>query len=110
METDSSLVRSYRAAALDAESSVYTYFSFIVKPRHSEDDDPLRFHDSLKNLEVHQIRMFGNVRRNALKHFLDSLMKFLFSRVSGDEISHETINIILCKLVHNRIYLLGVNE
>jgi hypothetical protein len=35
-------------------------------------------------------------------------MEFLFSRVSGDEICHETIDIILCVLVHNRIYLLGV--
>jgi hypothetical protein len=36
-------------------------------------------------------------------------VEFLFSWVSGDEICHETINIILCVLIHNRIYLLGVS-
>jgi hypothetical protein len=34
-------------------------------------------------------------------------VEFLFTWVSGDEVSHETVDVVLCVLVHNRIYLFG---
>ena len=110
METDTALVRSYGAAALYPVTSVHTDFTFVIEPRNSEDDDSFWLHNPFEYLEVHEVWMLYNIRSNAFKHFLDCLVKFLFSRVSGDKICHETINIILCELVHNRIYLLGVYD
>ena len=107
METDTALVWTDSTAALNTESSVYMDLSFVVKPWNTEDDDSLWLYDSFKDLEVHKVRMFCNVWCNAFKNFLYRLMKFLFSGISGDEVCHETVNVILCKLVHICVYLLG---
>ena len=52
--------------------------------------------------------MLDNIWCDADKHFVDSLMEFLFSRISGDKVSHKSIYVLLCKLVHNHIYLWGL--
>ena len=108
MEADTTLVWTDSAAALYAESSVYLDLAFVVKPWNSEYYDPLRLYDPFKNLEIHKVWMLCNVWCDAFKNFLYCLVELLLTRIPGDKVCHETINVILCKLVHIRIYLLGV--
>ena len=93
----------FSEAPLYTIASVYSHLSFIIKPRHSEYYDSLRLYDSFKNLLIHEIWVFYNVRSYAFEYFSDSLMKLLLSGILSCKFSHEAIYILLNKLIH--IYL-----
>ena len=108
MEADSALVWTDCAVALHPVASVDADFAFVIEPRYTENDDSFRFYDSLKNLHIHKVRVFNDIWRYADEHFVDCLMKFLFSWILGNKVCHKSIYILLCKLVHSYIYLLGL--
>ena len=108
MEADSTFVWTDCTVTLNSVASVDAHFSFVIKPRHAENDDSFRFYDSFKNLHIHKVGVFNDIRRYADEHFVDCLMKFLFSWISGNKVSHKSIYILLCELVHSYIYLLGL--
>ena len=105
METDSALVWTDGTVALDSVASVHSYFAFVVYPRHTENDYALRLHDSFQNLLVHKVRMLDNIWGNAFKYFFNCLVEFFLTRIPGDQICHESVYILLSKLIHNSFVL-----
>ena len=110
MEAYSSLVWTYGAVHLDPVSSVDPDFTLVVEPWHPEDDDALRLYDSFKYLLVHQVWMLDDIWGYTLENFLYCLVEFLFFRVSGDEFRHESVNVILCVLVHDLLICFAKSE
>ena len=100
METDTALVRPDGAAVLHPVSFVNLNVPFVIKPWNPEHDDSLRLDDPFKNLLLHQIWMFDNVRCNAFKHLSYCLVEFLFTRILGCKFSHEVVNVLLSVTVH----------
>ena len=100
METDTTLVWTDIAAALNSVTSVYLDLAFVIEPWNSEDDDSFRLHDSLKDLLLHEIWMLYDIRGYTFKNLAYCLMKLLFSRILGSEVCHETVNIVLGESVH----------
>ena len=79
--------------------------TLVICPWHTENDNALRLHDSLKNLLVHEVGVLHDVWSDALKHFAYCLVKFLLAGIPAHEVGHEAVHILFCHLVHNRIYL-----
>ena len=100
METYASLVWTYRAVHLHTVASVHLDLAFVVQPRYSEYDDSFRFYDSFKDLLFHKIRVLYNVWGYTFENFAYGLMELLLIRVSGCEVIHESVDIILCISVH----------
>ena len=100
VETDTALVGADRAVHLHAVTTVDVDLALVVGPGDAEHDDALRFNHALKDLEVHQMRVRGDIRCNTFHHLTDSLVKFFFARVACDQFIHEPVDVVLCEFVH----------
>ena len=101
VETDTAFVRAEGAVHLYTVSPVDMDFALVVGPGDAEHDDPLRFDHPLKDLEIHQIRVRGDIRCYTFHHLPDSLVEFFLARVVRDQFIHEAIDVVLCEFVHN---------
>ncbi len=111
MEADAALVRADGAVALHTEAAVHLNFSTVVHPGDAEDDDALRLDDALQDFLVHELGVGGDIRCHALHDFADGLVEFGFSGVAGDDLPHETFDVIAGKVVHKRgIYTLLIRK
>jgi len=81
MEAQSALVRSNRAVHLDPEAPVDLHVAVIVKPRHAEHNDALRFHHALKDAGRTEFRMLIENGAQGFENFLHSLMEFRFGGI-----------------------------
>ena len=100
MEADTALVGTDRAVHLNAIATVDMDLALVVGPGNTEHDDALRLDHTLKDLEIHQMRIRGDIRCNTFHHLTDSLVKFFFARVACDQFIHEPVDVVLCEFVH----------
>ena len=76
MESDSTLVGSERGIELHAESSIDLNLTFVINPRHPENDLPFGLADSLYQSVIGVIRVLGDDAPQAFQHFTHRLMEF----------------------------------
>src|SRR5437763_6247861 len=81
VKAHSALVRADGAVHLNSETAIHVKVAFIVAPRHPKHDHPLWLDNSLENLGRPIFGVPIKDKRERLHYFLDSLMKFRFSRV-----------------------------
>ena len=100
MEAQAALVRADGAVALHAEAAVDVYLSTVVHPGDAENDNALRLHNAFQDFEVHQLRIFGNIRSDAFHHLTYGLMELVLTGVAGNDFAHEALDVIAGKIVH----------
>ena len=73
MKSETSLVRSDSTVELNSVTTVNLNSACIIDPSNSEHDLTLRLYDSLKNLLLDKLRVYGKCRSNRVKEFINSL-------------------------------------
>ena len=103
MQAQTALVRADRAVELHAETTVDLHLALIVNPRHTEDDDALRFDEALEQGGFLILRVGLDHDAQRLKHLGDGLdelglLRILFLDVRDDVvyIGHAVFSLVSC--------------
>ena len=93
MKAQSSLIGTDGAAHLDAKAAVDLNVSFVIRPGHAEQDDPLRLHKALQNPLFLIFRMGFQNRGDGSQNLLRCILKFLFLRVFDSDLFQHFLHI-----------------
>src|SRR5690606_16500353 len=86
MEPHPTFVRAQRTVELDSESAVDLNLPAVILPGHPKDQLSFGFTQSLKNLRIRELGMFGQHRAERLQDLTYGLMKLVFSLISLDNL------------------------
>ncbi|MFA7368130.1 MAG: hypothetical protein WC334_00650 [Kiritimatiellales bacterium] len=89
MEAQSAFIRADGAVEFEAETAVDLNLTFIILPRHAENDLAFRFDEAVQDLCIAQIFAAGHHRLQRFEHFAHSLQEFRLARVAAfDNLQH----------------------
>jgi hypothetical protein len=83
VESDPTLVGAERGIELHAESSIDLDLTFVINPRHPENNLPFRLADSLYQSVIGVIWVFSNDSPQAFQHFTNRLMEFRLACIAA---------------------------
>src|SRR5690606_13897991 len=86
VEAQAALVRPERRVELDAEAAVELDTALVVRPRHAEDDLPLRLTQSPDDLGLRVLGMLRDDRTERLEDLAHRLMELGLTRVASDDL------------------------
>ena len=82
VKADAALVGPDRIVVLDPITAIDPDISFIILPAHAKDDDAVRLRHAFHDLHVVVMRLVGDIRKDAMRHLMDGLMKLGFPGIS----------------------------
>ena len=94
VEAQTALVRTDGAVVLHTITAVYLHFTFVIHPRHAEDDGALRFNDALKDTIVFVLLVGSDYGGDGGNHLLYSLKELGLCCVFGANLFQYTRSII----------------
>src|SRR5439155_26706235 len=106
VEAESALVRTDRAAHLDAEPAADLDVAAIVDPRDPEHHDAFRLDRALEDLRIDVARVPSERQFDRLGDLLDRPMELRLAGVLCDELRHQPVHVI----THGNGYLRAVEE
>ena len=98
MQAQSALVRPDGAVHFDAETAIDLRLALVVKPRHAEHDNPLRFRDPFQDLLFLIDRVTLQHGLQGFENFLNGLVEFRLAGVLGFDKGENVID-VFCRLI-----------
>src|SRR5690606_26395740 len=83
MKPKAPLERAERGVELHTEAARHLHLGVVVHPGETEDNVPLGLADPLDQRTVDIVGMFRHDRAEAVEHFPDRLMEFLFAWIAA---------------------------
>ena len=100
VETDAAFIGADRAVHFDAVAFVDLDLPLVVEPRNAEHHDSFGFGDAFQDFHFLEHGIFEDVRGQRFYDLVYGLVKLFFTRISGDDIGHEIVDILLNVFFH----------